>query len=93
MKLIRLRPKNADILSLLGDVYCEQNQQKFAIQYYQEAFELSNDSFYLLKKGRSLFLFDQYKQVVKDVRYLYDHYLEENKNNEEIYLLPFIMLL
>lgn len=84
----RLRPKNADILSLLGDVYCEQNQQKFAIQYYQEAFELSNNSFYLLKKGRSLFLFDQYKQAVKDVRYLYDHYLEENKNNEEyIYYL------
>ena len=79
----RLRPKNADILSLLGDVYCEKDQQKFAIQYYQEAFELSNNSFYLLKKGRSLFLFEQYKQAAKDVRYLYDHYLEENKNNEE----------
>ena len=79
----RLRPKNADILSLLGDVYCEKDQQNFAIQYYQEAFELSNNSFYLLKKGRSLFLFEQYKQAAKDVRYLYDHYLEENKNNEE----------
>ena len=36
-----------------------------------------------MKKGRSLFLFEQYKQAAKDVRYLYDHYLEENKNNEE----------
>ena len=84
----RLRPNNADILSLLGDVYCEKDQQKFAIQYYQEAFELSNNSFYLLKKGRSLFLFEQYKQAAKDLRYLYDHFLEENKNNEEyIYYL------